>query len=207
VVITVSGLERIIEKIQDDNKKTCEEIIEKAQAQGSLIIDEAKASAQKEEETMISEARALADRELRLAASRAEHQHKKGILTAKTEIISEIISEALQALKNMPDEQYFQAVKSLVKKYAREGKGEICLSLKDQSRLPQGFEADLNRMLEGTGKSVVINKEPISSEGGFIIRYDKIEQNCSFDSLLEASLDRIKDSLYNELFVADGSEE
>lgn len=200
----MSGLERIIEKIQDDNKKACEEIIEKAKAQANGIIDEAKAGAQKEEKSMISEAKALAERELRLAASRAEHQHKKGILTAKTEIISEIISEAVQALKSMPDEQYFQAVKSLVKQYAREGKGEVRLSLKDQARLPQGFEAELNRVLEGTGRSVVISKEPISTEGGFVIRYDKIEQNCSFDSLLEASLDKIKDSLYRELFMADG---
>jgi V/A-type H+-transporting ATPase subunit E len=69
-------------------------------------------------------------------------------------------------------------------------------------RLPKNFESELNNLLLA-GCTVTISTKPENIDGGFVLVYDDIEQNCSFSSLLAAQIDAIKDELYAKMFKRD----
>lgn len=199
----MTGLEKIIEKIDYDCKITCEDIISKAQAEAQVILDNAKIAGEKAKSEIIEAAKAKNQTQLDMAVSRAEHERKKAILAAKISIINDIIGESMQKLKTIPQDDYFDAIKKLVLLYAQKGNGVLSFSKNDLNRMPQNFEASANEMLKGTDKSVTISKEPVSIDDGFIITYGDIEQNCTFDALLHVSMDEIKDALYKAIFTRE----
>ncbi len=197
----MTGLEKIIEKIEDNGRIACEEIISKAEAQAQAILDKARDISEKAKLDAINAANEKSKKDIELARSKAEHEAKKTLLASKISIISDVIDEAMIKLKGLPDDEYFETIKILVGHYARSGLGTLRFSQRDINRLPQGFETLLNEAFRGSDRAVVISSEPVNVDGGFVIVYNDIEQNCSFDSLLLASLDRIKDALYEEIFM------
>lgn len=199
----MTGIEKIITKIEEDCNVICEDIITRAQAEAQAILDNAQLEAKRAKDEAIAAAKNKCKTDIELSESKAEHEHKKAILATKISIINEIIDESVYKLKNLPDSDYFDVITKLIKRYAQNGCGVLRFSGKDLNRLPQGFEAGLNEMLTGSGKSFVISNEPINIDGGVVIVYNDIEQNCTFDSLLNASLDEIKDELFEEIFVRD----
>ncbi len=199
----MSGLEKIIQKIEQDCKAECDDIIVKAESEAKEILDKAA----REAELISSEIRDAAlkenEKELAFVNSKAELDRKKGILAVKIDIVNSVIKTALSKLKELPDEEYFAKITSLVLKYAQKGVGTLCFSKRDLGRLPAGYELCLNGKL-GDGFSLKIASEPVDIDGGFVLVYGDVEQNCSFDALLASSTDEIKDELYGLLFKRGG---
>jgi len=199
----MTGIEKIIAKIEDDCKINCDEIITKAHSEAQLILNNAQIAGEKAKETAIQTAKIKCKTDIELANSKAEHERKKLILATKISIINEVISASMQKLNNLPELDYFNAVMILINRYAQNGCGVLRFSQKDLKRIPPDFDISLNKMFSGSEKSIVISNEPISIDGGFVIAYDDIEQNCTFDSLLNDHLDEIKDELYDAIFMRD----
>lgn len=199
----MTGLGKIIAKIEDNGRTVCKDIISKADAQAQMILDNARSTAENSRLDAIDAANKKSKIDIELASSKAEHESKKTLLATKISIINDVIDEAMKKLKSLPDIEYFNTIKILVSQYACNGLGTLRFSQSDISRLPQSFEASLNEALKGSDRAIVISSEPVCIDGGFVIVYDDIEQNCSFDSLMNASLDEIKDALYEEIFMRD----
>jgi len=68
----------------------------------------------------------------------------------------------------------------------------MLLSQKDLDRLPAGFA---NRLGD-----ITIAPQPVNISDGFILVYGDVEQNCTFDALVSARLDDIKDALNAYIF-------
>lgn len=198
----MSGLDKIIQKIESDAKERCSAVLSEAQAKANEIIEAAKAEGEKSKAELISAAKKRSEFELELALSKAETELKRAALSEKVKIVDEVIKETILTLKNLPAVQYFSAIKELAAKYALPGEGVMSLSKTDLDRLPKNFEEELSKIL-GKGKSVKISKEPASIEGGFILSYKDIEQNCGFESLLEENLDEIRDAVSKILFSGE----
>ena len=81
------------------------------------------------------------------------------------------------------------------------GKGRLLLSQRDLQRLPADFADTLNGMLKNQGAQVHIGAQYAKIADGFLLAYGDIEVNCSFEALLEASLEQVKDALSRELFA------
>ncbi|HBR32943.1 MAG TPA: hypothetical protein DD733_12775 [Clostridiales bacterium] len=194
----------MIEKIEEDSRAACNEVMEKAQAEALAIIKKAQDDSLKALTEAVKKAEAEAVLNIELVTSKAEHERKKAVLTAKNGIIDEIVKEALQRLKAMNTEDYFKVIMELVVRYAQNGNGLLRFSKEDLDRIPTDFEAETNKMLAGSNKTISVSRQPVSVDGGFVIVYDDIEQNCSFDSLLNASYDEIRDEVYKEIFMRDG---
>lgn len=199
----MTGVEKIIAKIEEECLATCENILANAQVQAREITDAAQVAAAKAKDHALESAETKCRKDIELAVSRAAHERKKALLSIKIDIINGLIAESMQKLHDLPDPEYFDAIMTLILHYAQQSRGVVRFSARDLSRLPEGFETTLNKRLDGSGKSVVISSEPAAIDGGFIIAYHDIEQNCSFESLLSASLDEIKDRLYEEIFMRD----
>lgn len=199
----MAGVEKIIEKIEEDCRINCEEVLRKANGEAQAILDQNQVECDVAGLAMLEAARAKCRADFDIAVSRAENEKKKAVLAAKIGKINGMIAEAIQRLTDLPAPEYFAMIQTLVSRYAVKGEGILHFSTKDSARIPAGFEEKLNEMLKDSGASVKISPEPATIGGGFILSYRDIEQNCTFEALLQASLDEIKDRLNDELFLRD----
>lgn len=195
----MDGLTNIITKIAEQNEVQCEAVINSAKEKAQKIVDEAKKSAdeylKKQQEFL--EVKSASEKSK--AVSSAEFEYKRVLLSKKCEIIDECMTKALESMCNADDETYFSYVKTLVSKYALKGEGTISFSQKDLERLPENFEKELCDVA-GKGKTLVISKKPVFTQGGFVISYPEMRVDCTFVSLMEENADNIKDAINKILF-------
>ena len=197
----MTGLDKIIKHIEDDASAAAEGVILQAkskaeQIQNDAIIEGEKLKAEAKENSDF-EVNSLLER----AKSAATLQKKKMILTVKQECISEIILKTQEHLLNMEAEEYFATILKMIPKFARPMKGDIAFSAEDLKRIPSDFQNSINHSLENKEEtSLNISGDPAKIKGGFLLIYDDVEENCSFEALLENDSDALKDKIGVLLF-------
>ncbi len=196
----MAGLDAILKKIADNSKWQCDIIISNAKRDTDAVINEARKQGEEAAAAIIEQAQAQADASIQRANSSARAYKSRALLATKVAIISEVQSQAIKHLKSLPDTEYSDVIKKLAIRFAPPGDGELCLSPADASRLPAGFEDDLNTELKQKGASLQLKTRDQNS-GGFILVYGDIELNCTFEALLEDKRDQLKDSINRELFA------
>lgn len=197
----MTGLEKILKAIEADADKNADEIIGKANREAEEIM----AAAQQEAEKKCSEIAIKSEMDRKAVISRAESaaslQEKKIILDAKQQMISNIITSARNSLMILPDSEYIQIILRMVKKYAHQKSGVILFSAADKKRLPSDFDTLLKNILsDKTGASLTVSEEIVNLEGGFILKYGDIEENCSFDAIFSAAKEELQDKVNTLLF-------
>ena len=192
----MTGLEEMKAAIEEESRLECAEIGRRAQEQAATIREEAQAAAAARYQEIVLDARRECAGELQRAM-----EVKRLLLRTKTELIDETIAMALRRLRELPDGDYFNVLQTLALSYARKGEGELLLSQRDLQRLPADFADTLNGMLKNQGAQVHIGAQYAKIADGFLLAYGDIEVNCSFEALLEASLEQVKDALSRELFA------
>ena len=195
----MTGLDRIIENIASQSQAEADRIIAQAEAEAKRINDEAYEKAEIDCKKIVSSARSEAALMGKISTSGAKTESRKRLLAAQRKIEQEVIDKALSRLRQLPDDEYFGVIKKLCVKYAR-GNGELLLSKADKKRLPSDFTASLNRELSKKGASLTVAEDCAKIDGGFILRYGGIEENCSFSALAEEKRDDILDRLNSMLF-------
>ena len=91
-------------------------------------------------------------------------------------------------------------MEKLALKSALPGEGTVYFSQRDLKRLPAGFEKKLNEALKDKKAVLHISGTPREIDGGFILSYGGIEENCSFESLFHASREALQDTVQKILF-------
>ena len=195
-----SGLEKIIEKINEENIRECESIENNAKKKAEKIIESELELAKADADKIIAKAKADAALTDEKAKSGSLLLEKKIKLEVKNQIIAETVVKIKERLKSLPTDEYLKIVQKLVTAYAKEGEGTLKFSSDDFKKIPADFEKTLNSVLpEKT--TVKISDEAINSDGGFILSYDDIEENCTFDALIDTNIDAIRDKLNSKLFA------
>ncbi len=192
----MTGLEKIIEHIKQDSIEESNRIIAEAQAE----IDEIAKAASEERNRLAHSLEEHSSSERDLIKSRGDSAAaltgRKMLLTAKQQIIDETLEAAKLHLLNLPDAEYFSYLERLIKKFSLGQDGEILFSAKDLKRIPAGFDTVLKQ------NSLKLSNETRNIEGGFVLLYGDIEENCSVEALFlagrEALQDKIKDLLFTE---------
>lgn len=67
-------------------------------------------------------------------------------------------------------------------------------------RLPEGFEDRLNAALKDKGAVLRISGDTRDIDGGFVLTYGGIEENCSIDALFDAAHEVLQDKVQEILF-------
>ena len=197
----MSGVEKILQKIEAETDESCESVIAQAQERVNRILLNAQAEGDNIKAGKVQKAREKHDSALKVAHSTAEREQRMALLSAKTVIVQEVIDAAVAKLRQLPEPEYFDLIIKLVKTMAKPGQGTLRFSQSDLARLPKGYAEAINASLKDDEKSLVISTNPVRIDGGFVIEYDAIDQNCSFASLIESDLDQIKDELNEVLFA------
>lgn len=196
----MTGLDKIIGQIKSESDAAAAQTTAKARAKADQILEEARAQA-KAECARIEQASAadVADR-LSRSRSAADLQKRRTILAEKQRLISGIIEKAKQSLGTLPDGEYFDIIVRMAKRSALPEEGTILFSAKDRARLPEGFEAVLNSAIQDKGGKLVVSSETRNIDGGFVLAYGGVEENCSFTALFDSAHEFLQDKVQELLF-------
>ncbi len=197
----MTGLEKILKAIEADAQKEADAVIAKAKSEADEILAAARKEAEQKSRQIAEKSEADVKAVLSRAESSAALQEKKIILDAKQQIISNIITSARNKLAELPNAEYTEIILSMIKKYAHKEAGKIVFSGRDRKRLTPDFTDRLVQVLQDKpGAALTIVEEESSFDGGFLLVYGDIEENCSFDALFAEEKDTLQDKVNSLLF-------
>lgn len=194
----MSGLDRIIEKINADSLASCREIADQAQKKAQDIAEDANERAEKVYSDIITDAEKKAQSILTMSEANVGGIARRAELSAKVEAVDAAIEAAYDAMCNMSADDYFAALEKLAVKNACKGEGELRLSKRDLDRVPGDFAERINSQLDSG--SVKLSKQGAGIENGFILVYGDIEINCTFRALINEQKDTIREKVCGVIF-------
>ena len=190
----MSGLDKILEYITQEANAEADKIIASAQEEAAAIISSEKKKADDQSAAIMKQAESDAAAQATRIESAAQMKEKRILLQAKQDKIDEVFAQAKEQLLGLDDEKYFEMIQKMIQKYASGESGQIKFSQRDLDRIP----AALKEQLEDTG--LLVSSEPADIDGGFILSYGDIEENCSIDVLISESKETLQDKISETLF-------
>ena len=67
--------------------------------------------------------------------------------------------------------------------------------------MPEGFETEVQNIAGEKGGSLALEKDPADLDGGFILIYGGIEENCTIGAMFEAKRDELSDCVHKVMFA------
>lgn len=179
----MGGLEKIIESITLEAKEKADEILFDAKETADGIYAEFEQNKAKiiEESTILTQEECM--KISKKTEAEADAEARRIVLSAKRSAIEEILAKIKEKIKNAPSKEYFDLLVKLAKANREDMTGEMFFGKKDLERLPEDFSKRVNEGLEKG--SITISDESLDIDGGFIIKYGKVDINCSIDSIFE----------------------
>lgn len=194
----MNGLEQIMAKIDNDTDVEIERLSADKKADAEKTVSQITADAEIIAKKIIADAKKSAAQITENAKSGCESYIKKEKLAAKTDVIGECMEYAQKRIDETDTERYFKMIETLIARYAHQESGVLLMNSRDKERMPQGFMGNLNAEL-------VLSEENADIESGCIIRYGGIEENCTFEALVEEKRDEIRDKLFKLLKDTEGA--
>lgn len=193
----MSGIDKILEEIRINSDNIVSGIINKAKTEADNILAQANMEADRESEKLGAQCELECKNIIERAQSSANLIEKKAILRAKQKIIFDTINVAHNNLLSLSDDEYFKLIIKMIEKYSSKDKGQILFNEKDIGRLPLLFSAKILKASKGTLK---VGDTPVDIDGGFILSYGNIEENCSFKAIFDANREILQDNVNKLLF-------
>jgi V/A-type H+-transporting ATPase subunit E len=188
------ALQDIVTKIESDARQQAKEIVEKAQEQAKTILSEAEKEAREIEEEWRKRYQRERDGIFKRREIVAHLDARKLRLAAQRELIDEAFAESINKLQQLNGEEYTSWMSALLEEALQSvenKRGEVLLCEKEKV-LNEGW---IKRFNEKHGTDLAIAKERLSASGGFLLRIERVEVNCTFEKLV----DFVRDDLEPEV--------
>lgn len=196
----MSGLDNIVKKIKASSLNETKLIQKDTDEYREKVLSEAKKETEKEIKDILDNAKREQAVYEEKVVSNGEFRERNALLKAKGEIIDEVISRALNELKNQDADSYFATVLNILNDNAQSKDGKICFSKTDLDRMPSDFTSKIEHVAKEKGGSLEVDSEPANIGDGFILKYGDIEENCTFDAIFDAKRDELRDLVNKNLF-------
>lgn len=196
----MTGLENIINRIQQDSTARSDEILADAQKKCEQILAQAEQSSRNAAAKIAGDAEKECAVILSMARSGAEQIEKRAVLEAKVAVLNETLEGLLTELLHLPEDRYFAVLLKLAQENAMSGTCTAKLSARDLGRLPSDFEQKLRNVLSEKGAVCTLSREAADIEGGLVLLYGDIEVNCSFRAIIDANADFYKAEISKIIF-------
>lgn len=196
----MSGLDEILNIIDEQRIQNEESIIGAANQKAAAIRSEGEQKAQKAYSEQLEKGQTDAKRDFVNACASVDSDMKRKVLDSKVKLIDSAIEATLERLAKLPEDEYFAMLKRLAEQKLRKGSGVISLSANDLKRLPADFETGIRSSAEKLGGTLEISKKPADISDGFILSYGLISENCSFRAIIESERDEVRDTAAAKLF-------
>jgi V/A-type H+-transporting ATPase subunit E len=194
-----NAIENITLEIIADAKAEADQIIEAAKAKAGEITALARESAQSELTRIMTDT----DRRLSIQRAAADSERKllkrQAVLRARQSALNTALDNAKRALSHLPDNEYFALCIKLAVIYAQSGEGELIFNSRDKDRMPDSFP-NLLKLALPIDKLLRVSDDTAKIDGGFVLRYGKMEENCSFSAIFREKRDVFIDLIREPLF-------
>ena len=122
---------------------------------------------------------------------------RKVQLAAKQEMVEKAYDLALEKLCAMPDARYTEVLAGLLVQASSNGREEAIFSPEDRERVGK---AAVDKANAASGKQLKLSKETRPLKGGFVLRDENIEVNCTFDTLVRLEKAETTGAVVKKLF-------
>ena len=197
----MTGLEKMVSQILEEADASAAVTISDAEKKAAEILDEAGKKADEIRQQREEQSRAKVKSYDERTASAADMKRRTAVLAARQELIGSVIADACERVKNLDEEKYFEILKNMVGKYLLPKDGEICFSRKDLERMPADFREEIRSMAEKKGGALEFSGEARNIDGGFILVYGGIEENCSIDAVFAEKREELLEQVRKILFA------
>lgn len=202
----MTGLEKIITAIESQAEESAANIAADAERRAEKIKADGEKRADEAYDAYLEECRRVCAAEYENARSAAESEARRELLRSRSELIDRAEKAAADKIADMPDEEYFALILRLAEKCTRPSDGIISFNAADLKRLPQDLESRLNA-LDKTGRcKLKVSHSPADIDGGFLISFGDITENCSISAVMDAERDTARDAAAARLFVRRNGE-
>jgi len=197
----VTGLDAILEAIEQDGQRAAQEILSQAREQAEEIGRQGQRDAIRRRGEILEDAPRQARHEAERVRTAAQREQRRILLEARQALIRESIRQAEESLAQLEGADYFAVLLRLAAAHALPQAGEMVLSPRDRERLPADFPGKLQEALpEGASLTISARTEP-GIQGGFLLVYGGIEENCTFRALFDAKEEELQDLANRVLFL------
>lgn len=196
----MSGLDKIKSQILEDANAAAAEKIARAREEADALI----AKAEEETAAEIAKGAQQSEEAVKNYADRIQSacdmQRRKALLAARQELIADVLEKAYERVLSLPAEEYFALLLKVLAQYAQPEEGEMYLSAADLARMPEGFESEVKKIAGEKGGSLSVTGESKEMDGGFVLVYGGIEENCTIRAMFTARRDEWSDLVQKILF-------
>ena len=193
----MNGIEKITQRIEADAQAEIDRILSEAREEDDQITGRYKAQAEAEAASLAARnEKSAVEREERLV-SVAQMEARKVQLAAKQEMVEKAYDLALEKLCAMPDARYTEVLAGLLVQASSNGREEAIFSPEDRERVGK---AAVDKANAASGKQLKLSKETRPLKGGFVLRDENIEVNCTFDTLVRLEKAETTGAVVKKLF-------
>ncbi|AEE92206.1 V-type proton ATPase subunit E [Tepidanaerobacter acetatoxydans Re1] len=198
----MEGIAKIKATILEEAQEEKQKLLENARAQARDIRAKYENKAEEILNDILEKANRAAEEKKRRILSMAQLENRKALLQAKQQIIDEVFEKAKAKLKNMSDEDYSNLIAEMLLKSVVTGNEEVVISEDDKNRITPDFIKKINEKLKSMGKqgNLRISETPGKMIGGFILKSEDMEINCTFDSLINMEREELETEIAKILF-------
>lgn len=90
-------------------------------------------------------------------------------------------------------------MEKMLRKFALPKDGEIHFSKTDLERMPSGFGKVIEDAAAQNGGTLVLSQEAMQIDGGFILVYGGVEENCSLQTIFHTQREYLADKVHEFL--------
>ena len=196
----MKGIEKITARIIQEAQAEIDHTLADAREQAAQITARYQAQADNEAQSLAARnEKAAAEREERLV-SVAQMEARKVTLAAKQEMVEQVYQRALEKLRAMPQEQYTAVLAALLVQASSTGAEEVVFSPEDQAKAGKAAVAKANEQLPKGAAGLTVSKETRPIAGGFILKDNNVEVNCTFDTLVRLQRAETAGAVAKKLF-------
>ena len=193
----MKGIEKITQLIQTEAQSEIDSVLANARQEADTVASRYQVRAEAEAaELAAKNEKAAAEREERLVSA-AQMEARKVLLSAKQEMVEKAYDLALEKLCAMPDAQYTEVLAGLLVQASSNGREEAIFSPEDRERVGK---AAVDKANAASGKQLKLSKETRPLKGGFVLRDENIEVNCTFDTLVRLEKAETTGAVVKKLF-------
>ena len=196
----MSGLDKMKARILEEAESSARDILDRAGEEADRILREAGTAADAAAAEIAAGAVRDSLERKRRAGAAADMQSKQAVLAAKQEMIREVLREAYEEILGLEAERYFGLMEKLLKEYVLPEEGEICFNSRDLERMPEGFSGRIRTIAAEAGGSLTLSETPLDTDGGFLLVYGGIEENCTLKAVFSSRREELSDQVNRMLF-------
>ena len=197
----MGGLDKIIGHISHDAENEVKSVLDAAKAQAESIVNDAKEKTAEECDRINKKAATEVQSILDRGRSSAELKTKQILLTGRQELISETINMVRDRLNSLSDEEDAEFITGLFAKHVPNKDAVLKLNAADMKRIPKEVLDGFVKKAEEAGAKLTVSGEAAGIKNGFVLDFGEIEENCTFDALIDQNIEELQDKVKSLLFA------